>query len=359
MIAVSRHSIKQDLIAYGENDLTKQIDQLSDDYVNRIGEFAAKHIGQCRYISKHITLGAFEFIEGEKRTPKRKTRDSSVYDITEPEPKENVITRILNRLTFMRNLFFLVLILILIFEACKKADINNSGFNGESCKMLTFSQTQNGNTYNIINYIYDTADNLVHTITINYGDTYIGAEHIYLNNMLQYSFYGPKWGNSDTLFYFYNPNKQLDSIIEHDRDGASLFVSKTKFFYNSENKVIFCLSRLTNDSITYLIDSIFYSYTANNVTTVNKYIKHGSSPWDSLTLIITYDNKKNYYKTMGKPESSYKYWSENNIVQIIDAESSNVLTTINYHKYNESGYPTDFTLIELFQTEVQITYKCQ
>jgi hypothetical protein len=97
MIAASRHSIKQDLIAYGENDLAKQIDQLSDDDLNIIGELAAKYIGQGGYISKHIALGAIEFIEGVKREPKRKKRDLSVYDNKEPEPKENVISRIINK----------------------------------------------------------------------------------------------------------------------------------------------------------------------------------------------------------------------------------------------------------------------
>jgi hypothetical protein len=45
MIAASRHSIKQDLLAYGENDLAKQIDHLSDDNLNKIGELAARYIG--------------------------------------------------------------------------------------------------------------------------------------------------------------------------------------------------------------------------------------------------------------------------------------------------------------------------
>jgi len=97
MIAASRHSIKQDLLAYGENDLAKQIDQLSDDDLNTIGELAAKYIGQGGYISKHIALGAIEFIEGVKREPKRKKRDLSVYDNKELEPKENVISRIINK----------------------------------------------------------------------------------------------------------------------------------------------------------------------------------------------------------------------------------------------------------------------
>lgn len=98
MIAASRHSIKQDLLAYGENDLAKQIDHLSDDDLNQIGVLAAKYIGQGGYISKQIALGAIEFLEGVKRETKRKKRDLSVYDNKEPEPKENVIGRMLNRL---------------------------------------------------------------------------------------------------------------------------------------------------------------------------------------------------------------------------------------------------------------------
>ena len=98
MIAANRHSIKQELLSYGEYDLAKQIDQLSDNDLNRIGELASKYIGQGGYISKHIALGAIEFIEGKKREPKRKKRDLSVYDNKEPEPKENVIGRIMNRL---------------------------------------------------------------------------------------------------------------------------------------------------------------------------------------------------------------------------------------------------------------------
>ena len=97
MIVASRFSIKQDLIAYGENDLAKQIDQLTDEDLNRIGELAAKYIGQGGYISKQIVLGAIEFLEGQKREPIRKKRDLSVYNIQEPEPKENIIARIFKK----------------------------------------------------------------------------------------------------------------------------------------------------------------------------------------------------------------------------------------------------------------------
>lgn len=104
MIAASRHSIKQDLLAYGENELAKQIDKLSDNDLNQIGELASKYIGQGGYISKHIALGAIEFIEGATREPKRKKRDLSIYENTEPDPKENVIGRVLNKLKGKINL---------------------------------------------------------------------------------------------------------------------------------------------------------------------------------------------------------------------------------------------------------------
>lgn len=98
MIVASRHSIKQDLLAYGENELAKQVDKLSDTDLNRIGELASSYIGQGGFISKHIALGAIEYIEGKKREPKRKKRDLSVYESQEPIPKENVFGRILNRI---------------------------------------------------------------------------------------------------------------------------------------------------------------------------------------------------------------------------------------------------------------------
>lgn len=97
MIEASRHTIKLDLLAYGEHDLAEKMDRLSDEDLDRIGELAAKHIGEGGYISKHIALGAIEFLEGKQREPKRKKRDLSVYNIQEPEPKENVLGRIMNK----------------------------------------------------------------------------------------------------------------------------------------------------------------------------------------------------------------------------------------------------------------------
>ena len=79
MIIATKKSIQQDLLAYGEEQLAKQIDKLSDDDLKEIGKLASKHIGEGGYIAKHITLGVIEYIEGKKREPKRKKRDLSVY----------------------------------------------------------------------------------------------------------------------------------------------------------------------------------------------------------------------------------------------------------------------------------------
>jgi hypothetical protein len=94
MILESRHGIKLDLKAYGEFELAEKIDSLSDEELNQIGILAAKYISQGGYLSKHITLGAIEFFEGNKREPIKMKRNLSVYDEKEPEPKENTFSRI-------------------------------------------------------------------------------------------------------------------------------------------------------------------------------------------------------------------------------------------------------------------------
>jgi hypothetical protein len=95
MILASRNSIKQDLLAYGEVDLAKMIDNLTDSDLNKIGEMAVKHIGKGGYLSKTIVYGAIEFLEGKLREPKRKKRDLSVYKNDTVKDDENTIARFL------------------------------------------------------------------------------------------------------------------------------------------------------------------------------------------------------------------------------------------------------------------------
>ncbi len=95
MILASRHSIKIDLLAYGEIELAGRIDNLSDSELNAIGAIGSKHIAKGGYISKTIVYGAIEFFEGEVREPKRKKRDMSVYRNDTFKDEENTFARYL------------------------------------------------------------------------------------------------------------------------------------------------------------------------------------------------------------------------------------------------------------------------
>ena len=97
MIRATRHSIRQDLLAYGEPELAVKLDHASDADLDEIGRLAMKYIGEGGYLSKHITLGAIEFFEKQQREPKRKRRDMSAYLIQEPEPKENLFQRMFRK----------------------------------------------------------------------------------------------------------------------------------------------------------------------------------------------------------------------------------------------------------------------
>ena len=97
MILATRHSIKQDLLAYGELELANRVDQATEEDLNEIGRLAGKHIGEGGYIALHVALGAIEFFEKAPREPKRTRRDLSVYQVPEQEPKENVFLRLFGR----------------------------------------------------------------------------------------------------------------------------------------------------------------------------------------------------------------------------------------------------------------------
>jgi len=93
MIITSRHSIKQDLLAYGEIHLAQMIDNLSDEDLNTIGKLAMKYIPKGGYVSKTIVYAAIEFLEGNEREPFRKKRDLSIYRNDTFQDTENIIAR--------------------------------------------------------------------------------------------------------------------------------------------------------------------------------------------------------------------------------------------------------------------------
>lgn len=265
----------------------------------------------------------------------------------------------------MKKFPVLFLMILVAMVSCKKSesDNNDTTGDGKNCKLLSASATISGFTSSSLFY-YDGSGNLLCRKDIySPGDTIIGLQCKYIGNILQYSFNSTSANFSDTTFYFYDVNNKLESSVDHNRAGSYLVTTKIDYFYNSDNQVIHTLSHATTDSINFLVDSIFYSYTGKNVTKVTQFSKSGSGAWNSLTINISYDNMKSYCKSMGMPATSYFFWSENNIIQMINADSTNAMMTITYSKYNESDYPTELTVInnppqQGTTTEI-LTYQCK
>lgn len=264
----------------------------------------------------------------------------------------------------MNKLSSFLLMLIVVMIGCKKSgsDNNTPTLDGKNCKILTMSTTMTGSSSFSWLY-YDSSGNLLYTKGFDsYEDTTIGTQYKYQGNILQYSFYSNNINVWDTVFYFYDGTNKLGSIIEHDRLGSTLMSTKTDYFYNSANRVIYTVARSTMDTIFSKVDSIIYTYTGNNVTRYTLFERTGYGSVFSVTIDFSYDSMKNFYKAMGMPPDAFYFWSENNMTQAKYADSTNVLTTFVYSKYNASGYPTEYTQTDNYGSQspvtVVMTYQC-
>ena len=215
-------------------------------------------------------------------------------------------------------------------------------------------------------FYYNDSGNLLYTKSISSlfpGDTSIGVQYKYQGNILWYSFYSPNTNFSDTVFYFFDGAGKLVSTTEHNRTGLTLFITTTDYFYNSANQVVHTLARSTMDTAFIKVDSIVYSYSGNNVTAFTQFERTGNGTTHRGTYNMSYDNMKNFNKAMGMPANAFYFWSENNMTQAKYADSTNVLTTFVYSKYNASGYPTEFTQIDNYSSGGPvtgvITYQCK
>lgn len=254
---------------------------------------------------------------------------------------------------------------MVIMMACKKSgsDNNTPVLDGKTCKMLTMSNSMN--SYSSLGcFHYDDYGKLLYTMGVDStGDTTIGMQYKYQGNILQYSFYNFNVNFSDTVFYFYDGSNKLESTLEHNRTGTTLLSTKTDYFYNSADQVVHSLARSTMDTIFSKVDSAIYTYTGKNVTRYTLFERTGYGSVFSVAIDISYDSMKNFYKTMGMPEDSYLFWSENNMTQAKLADSTNAFMKRTFTKYNESGYPVEFTEIDSPSLEGPVTaimtYQCK
>ena len=200
----------------------------------------------------------------------------------------------------MKKLSFFLLSLVVVMIACKKSGSDNSTpvLDGKNCKILTMSTSQTGYS-SLTWFYYNGSGNLLYTKGTSsqlLGDTSIGTQYKYQDNILQYSFSNPSTNFSDTVFYSYDGSNKLKSTLEQSRAGTTLWSTKTDYFYNSSNQVIHTLARSTMDTAFSKVDSIIYSYTGNNVTKYTLYERTANDISVNLTIDISYDNMKNFYK---------------------------------------------------------------
>ncbi len=261
----------------------------------------------------------------------------------------------------------LLLMLIVVIGACKKSgsDSNIPGLDGKTCKILTMSGTSTGYS-SFSRYYYNSSDNLLYTKNTSSllpGDTSVGMQYKYQGDVLQYSFFSNSVNFSDTVFYSFDGSNKLVSKSEHNRSGTTLLLTKTDYYYNSAGKVVHTLARSTMDTVFSKVDSTIYTYTGNNVTRYTLFERTNFGTVFNVTIDFSYDSMKNFYKAMGMPSDEFYFWSENNMTKAKYADSTNVLTTFNYSKYNESGYPAEFTQIDNYSTQgpvtVVLTYSCK
>jgi len=117
------------------------------------------------------------------------------------------------------------------------------------------------------------------------------------------------------------------------------------------------------DSLPSKFDSSIYTYTGKNVTRVTTFTKIGTENWQSISLLFSYDNMKNMYKSTNMPYTEYIYWAENNITHIRYADSTTDYMLMNYPSYNSNGYPTEsnYTNSQLNPPSsgtISYTYRC-
>jgi hypothetical protein len=117
------------------------------------------------------------------------------------------------------------------------------------------------------------------------------------------------------------------------------------------------------DTVFTKVDSTIYTYIGNNVTRYTLYERTDFGTKFNVTIDIFYDSMKNFYKALGMPPDAFYFWSENNMTKAKYADSTNALTTFIYSKYNESGYPTEYTQTDSYSpqgpTTVVMTYQCK
>lgn len=255
----------------------------------------------------------------------------------------------------MKQVIIFAFIALTFLGSCKKntSDGTNPSTNGTTCKVVKITQSVTNYPPSDWLFYYDNLHNLEYIKEIeSTGDTIIYLSYNYLNNILQYSV-NYQVESTDTTYYHYNPQNKLTETIEYIRYSSSVKIIKSTYFYNTANQIILYTLKEQINSIAGTFDSVLYTYTGNNVTTEDHYTKYGTGPFTCTKFNYSYDNKKNFYKSITLQPIAAFQWAENNMIQMKYADSTNAYLTRTFLTYNEFGYPTDY--IEHYSSPVSTT----
>lgn len=145
---------------------------------------------------------------------------------------------------------------------------------------------------------------------------------------------------TDTVYYAYNKYGLVSSKITL---GGSNNERTDEFFYNELKQVVKSKVWFLINSSKVLADSTTYTWTNDNIISSVKNYTPTFSNWITLTQNYTYDDKVNGMKVNGLPQSEFRGWSKNNLLESTVVDHPELTYTITYLEYNSSVLPTIFT----------------
>jgi hypothetical protein len=266
----------------------------------------------------------------------------------------------------LRSFIIVIVILLTAIISCKKSsNVITNAAPSNPCKLLSWTITSQTGTKDSMLFSYTSDGHLSVETMIYNGFTSSVSHYHYSGSRLQFID-----NSDDTIYFYYDQLNRIDSTIEHNwnnkvkfnwnRQGADVEV--TRYFYNAAGRVNQYVIWEKDAYGGVSIDSVFETYTGNNITSETVKSKYGSGSWTSNKLIITYDNMKNFYSAFMDYTGLSFIGSENNMTSIKVADSLNPYWTRNYLHYNTRGYPTEYIESFSFQgstpTDNVMTYQC-
>jgi hypothetical protein len=238
----------------------------------------------------------------------------------------------------LKKILILGSFILLIVNGCSKDKSTTPEQNNNTtspCKVISGSLIINNDTvYNSLNR-FDSDGKIVRIVYYYSKNDSTVTSCFYDGDKISYTTY-----ETDTFYYAYNKYGLVSSKITR---GGSNDGRTDEFFYNEFKQVVKSKVWFLINSSKVLADSTTYTWTNDNIISSVKNYTPTFSNWITLTQNYTYDDKVNGMKVNGLPQSEFRGWSKNNLLESTVADHPELTYTIKYLEYNSSGLPTILT----------------